>query len=108
MILSAALIVHCSRDLSCLVDEPNHTEMEKHRTDCIMAMVTVIQLAAESDSNSYLSEEVWLTPLLGVTLSLGAVIGCNKNKKINALLVINGANLDWIKKYLSHDDEICK
>ncbi|MED6240533.1 hypothetical protein ATANTOWER_022800 [Ataeniobius toweri] len=33
MILSADLIVHCSLDLSCFVDEPNHTEMDEDRRD---------------------------------------------------------------------------
>ncbi|MEQ2235057.1 hypothetical protein ILYODFUR_037728 [Ilyodon furcidens] len=33
MILSADLIVHCSLDLSCFVDETNHTEMDEDRTD---------------------------------------------------------------------------
>ncbi|MEQ2313811.1 hypothetical protein AMECASPLE_005781 [Ameca splendens] len=33
MILSADLIVRCSLDLSYLVDEPNHTEMDEDRTD---------------------------------------------------------------------------
>ncbi|MEQ2304666.1 hypothetical protein AMECASPLE_029505 [Ameca splendens] len=33
MILSAVLIIRCSLDLSCFVDEPNHTEMDEDRTD---------------------------------------------------------------------------
>ncbi|MED6291495.1 hypothetical protein CHARACLAT_024292 [Characodon lateralis] len=33
IILSAVLIIHCSLDRSCLVDEPNHTEMDEDRTD---------------------------------------------------------------------------
>ncbi|MED6235628.1 hypothetical protein ATANTOWER_030495 [Ataeniobius toweri] len=32
------LIVGCSLDLSCLVDDPNHTEMEEDRTDWMMAV----------------------------------------------------------------------
>ncbi|MEQ2308841.1 hypothetical protein AMECASPLE_032423 [Ameca splendens] len=33
IILSAVLIIRCSLDLSCLVDDPNHTEMDEDRTD---------------------------------------------------------------------------
>ncbi|MEQ2316053.1 hypothetical protein AMECASPLE_028750 [Ameca splendens] len=33
IILSAVLIIRCSLDLSCFVDEPNHTEMDEDRTD---------------------------------------------------------------------------
>ncbi|MEQ2288102.1 hypothetical protein AMECASPLE_019479 [Ameca splendens] len=29
----SALIIRCSLDLSCLVDDPNHTEMDEDRTD---------------------------------------------------------------------------
>ncbi|MEQ2169282.1 hypothetical protein GOODEAATRI_023486 [Goodea atripinnis] len=29
----SVLIIGCSLDLSCLVDEPNHTEMDEDRTD---------------------------------------------------------------------------
>ncbi|MEQ2284996.1 hypothetical protein AMECASPLE_027317 [Ameca splendens] len=32
------LIIRCSLDRSCLVDDPNHTEMDEDRTDWMMAV----------------------------------------------------------------------
>lgn len=37
IIFSAVLIVSCYVFLSCLVADPNHTVMEVHRTDWIIA-----------------------------------------------------------------------
>lgn len=42
MIFSADPIVWYSLSLSCYVDEPDHTEMDEHMTDCMKAMKKMI------------------------------------------------------------------
>ncbi|MEQ2234191.1 hypothetical protein ILYODFUR_029431 [Ilyodon furcidens] len=49
MILSAVLIIRCSLDLSCFVDEPNHTEMDEDRTDWPALLARIVITNKEYD-----------------------------------------------------------